>query len=168
GREVVPAAVPRVLEQLPPELGLRIARIVADGDAVTLGVRDVPEVRLGLSQRVVAKGRAALAVLASTASSPPRYIDVRGASAPGAGSRAVAGGVGVSYVRRVAQVDITVDLVIEQQGFSPGRRDLRECSEPPVGPWAGLGTRSRRIRTVRHAERTATKRPPSSTQCRST
>jgi cell division protein FtsQ len=85
GREVVPAAVPRVLEQLPPELGLRIARIVADGDAVTLGVRDGPEVRLGLPQRVVAKGRAALAVLASTASSPPRYIDVRVPSAPVAG-----------------------------------------------------------------------------------
>jgi hypothetical protein len=48
-------------------------------------VRDGPEVRLGLPQRVVAKGRAALAVLASSAGSPPRYIDVRVPSAPVAG-----------------------------------------------------------------------------------
>jgi cell division protein FtsQ len=85
GREVAPTAVPRVLEQLPPELGLRIARIVVDGGAVTLWVRDGPEVRLGLPQRVAEKGRAALAVLASSADSPPRYIDVRVPSAPVAG-----------------------------------------------------------------------------------
>lgn len=85
GREVAPTAVPRVLEQLPPELGLRTARVVVKGDAVTLGVRDGPEVRLGSLQRVAAKGRAALAVLASTAGGPPRYIDVRVPSAPVAG-----------------------------------------------------------------------------------
>jgi len=82
GRKVDPTAVPRVLEQLPPELGLRTAGVVVEGDAVTLGVRDGPEVRLGSLQRVAAKGRAALAVLASTAGGPPRYIDVRVPSAP--------------------------------------------------------------------------------------
>jgi cell division protein FtsQ len=85
GRDVAPIAVPRVLGQLPPELGLRIARIVVDGGAVTLGVRDGPEVRLGLPQRVAEKGRAALAVLASVPDSPPRYIDVRVPGAPVAG-----------------------------------------------------------------------------------
>jgi cell division protein FtsQ len=85
GHEVAPAAVPRVLAQLPPELGLRTARIALDGDAVTLGVRDGPEVRLGLPQGVAAKARAALAVLASNAGGPPRYIDVRVPSAPVAG-----------------------------------------------------------------------------------
>ncbi len=85
GREVAPTAVPGVLGQLPPELGLRIARIVVDGGAVTLGVRDGPEVRLGLPQRVAEKGRAALAVLASNADSPPRYIDVRVPGAPVSG-----------------------------------------------------------------------------------
>jgi cell division protein FtsQ len=85
GHEVAPAAVPRVLAQLPPELGLRTARIALDGDAVTLGVRDGPEVRLGLPQGVAGKARAALAVLASNAGSSPRYIDVRVPSAPVAG-----------------------------------------------------------------------------------
>jgi cell division protein FtsQ len=85
GRDVAPTAVPRVLGQLPPELGLRIARIVVDSGAVTLGVRDGPEVRLGLPQRVAEKGRAALAVLASVPDSPPRYIDVRVPGAPVAG-----------------------------------------------------------------------------------
>ena len=85
GREVVPAAVPRVLGQLPPELGLRAARIGLDGDAVTLAVRDGPEVRFGLPQRVAAKARAALAVLETTAGGPPRYIDVRVPSEPVAG-----------------------------------------------------------------------------------
>jgi len=85
GREVAPAAVPRVLEQLPPELGLRIARIVVDGGEVTLAVRDGPEVRLGVPQRVAEKGRAALAVLASSTGGSPRYIDVRVPSAPVAG-----------------------------------------------------------------------------------
>jgi len=42
-------------------------------------------VRLGSLQRVAAKGRAALAVLASTAGGPPRYIAVRVPSAPVAG-----------------------------------------------------------------------------------
>ena len=85
GREVAPSTVPRVLAEMPPELGLRIARIALDGDAVTLGVRDGPEVRLGLPQGIAAKARAALAVLASTPGGPPRYIDVRVPSAPVAG-----------------------------------------------------------------------------------
>ncbi len=85
GREVAPTAVPRVLAQLPPELGLRIVRIVVDGGAVMLGVRDGPEVRLGLPLRVAEKGRAALAVLASNADSTPRYVDVRVPGAPVSG-----------------------------------------------------------------------------------
>ena len=71
--------------KLPPALGLRTTRIAVDGDAVTLGVRDGPEVRLGSPRDVAAKARAALAVLASTAAAPPRYIDVRVPAAPVAG-----------------------------------------------------------------------------------
>src|SRR5690349_23996831 len=38
-----------------PALGLRTTRITVDGDAVTLGVKDGPEVRLGLPRDVAAK-----------------------------------------------------------------------------------------------------------------
>jgi hypothetical protein len=44
-----------------------------------------PEVRLGSPRGVAAKARAALAVMASTAGTPPRYIDVRVPAAPVAG-----------------------------------------------------------------------------------
>jgi len=85
GRQIAPVAAARVLEKLPPALGLRVTRITVDGDTVTLGVRDGPEVRLGSPRGVAAKARAALAVLASTTGAPPRYIDVRVPSAPVAG-----------------------------------------------------------------------------------
>jgi cell division protein FtsQ len=85
GRDIAPSAAARVLEKLPPALGLRTTRIAVDGDAVTLGVRDGPEVRLGSPRDVAAKARSALAVLASTAGAPPRYIDVRVPAAPVAG-----------------------------------------------------------------------------------
>jgi len=85
GRDIAPNAAARVLEKLPPALGLRTMRITVDGDAVTLGVKDGPEVRLGSPRDVAAKARAALAVLAATAGAPPRYIDVRVPAAPVAG-----------------------------------------------------------------------------------
>ena len=85
GRDIAPNAAARVLQKLPPALGLRTTRITVDGDAVTLGVKDGPEVRLGSPRDVAAKARAALAVLASTAGAPARYIDVRVPSAPVAG-----------------------------------------------------------------------------------
>src|SRR5262249_7787594 len=73
---------------LPPALGLRTTRISVADDEVTLALRDAPEVRLGAPRDVAAKGRAALAVLASTAATPPRYIDVRVPGAPVAGGLA--------------------------------------------------------------------------------
>lgn len=85
GRDIAPNAAARLLEKLPPALGLRTTRITVDGDAVTLGVKDGPEVRLGSPRDVAAKARAALAVLAATADAPPRYIDVRVPAAPVAG-----------------------------------------------------------------------------------
>ena len=85
GRDIAPNAAARVLEKLPPALGLRTTRITVDGDAVRLGVKDGPEVRLGSPRDVAAKARVALAVLASTAGAPPRYIDVRVPAAPVAG-----------------------------------------------------------------------------------
>jgi cell division protein FtsQ len=85
GHDIAPNAAARVLEKLPPALGLRTTRITVDGDAVTLGVKDGPEVRLGSPRDVAAKARAALAVLAATADTPPRYIDVRVPAAPVAG-----------------------------------------------------------------------------------
>jgi hypothetical protein len=85
GRDIAPNAAARVLEKLPPALGLRTTRITVDGDAVTLGVKDGPEVRLGSPRDVAAKARSALAVLAATAGAPPRYIDVRVPAAPVAG-----------------------------------------------------------------------------------
>jgi hypothetical protein len=48
-------------------------------------VKDGPEVRLGSPRDVAAKARAALAVMAATVSTPPRYIDVRVPAAPVAG-----------------------------------------------------------------------------------
>ena len=85
GRQIAPVAAARVLERLPLALGLRTTRITVDGDAVTLGVKDGPEVRLGSPRDVAAKARAALAVMAATAGPPPRYIDVRVPAAPVAG-----------------------------------------------------------------------------------
>jgi cell division protein FtsQ len=85
GRDIAPNAAARVLEKLPPALGLRTTRITVDGDAVTLGVKDGPEVRLGSPRDVAAKARSALAVLAATEGAPPRYIDVRVPAAPVAG-----------------------------------------------------------------------------------
>jgi cell division protein FtsQ len=85
GRTIAPTAVAGVLEKLPPELRGRTNRVLVDGDEITLGLRDGPEVRLGSPQRVAVKARAALAVLASTVAAPPRYIDVRVPGAPVAG-----------------------------------------------------------------------------------
>jgi cell division protein FtsQ len=84
GHDVAPAAA-EVLAQVPPALGLRTTRVTVGNDEVTLGLRDGPEVRLGAPRRVAEKARAALAVLTSTAATPPRYIDVRVPDAPVAG-----------------------------------------------------------------------------------
>lgn len=84
GRDVAPA-VADVLEDLPPALGLRTTRVAVASDEVTLALRDGPEVRLGAPRRVAEKGRAAVAVLATTAGAPPRYVDVRVPGAPVAG-----------------------------------------------------------------------------------
>ncbi len=85
GHVVAPAAVPGVLDKLPPELRLRTNRISVEGEEVNIGLRDGPELRLGSTRHVVAKAHAAVAVLASTAGAPPRYIDVRVPAAPVAG-----------------------------------------------------------------------------------
>jgi cell division protein FtsQ len=85
GHDVAPVAAARALEQLPPALGLRTTRVTVADDEVTLALRDGPEVRLGTPRRVAEKARAAVAVIASTAASPPRYIDVRVPGAPVAG-----------------------------------------------------------------------------------
>lgn len=85
GHDVTLSAVADVLEKLPPALGLRTTRIAFANDGVTLALRDGPEVRLGEARNVAAKARAAVAVLSSTAASPPRYIDVRVPGAPVAG-----------------------------------------------------------------------------------
>jgi cell division protein FtsQ len=85
GREIAATPVAGVLEKLPPELRLRTSRVLVEDDTITLGLRDGPDVRLGSPQRVAVKARAALAVLASTAAAPPRYIDVRVPGAPVAG-----------------------------------------------------------------------------------
>jgi cell division protein FtsQ len=82
GEDVTPRAAVGVLELLPPELAERVARVVTDGRAVTLPLRDGPELRLGPPTRVPAKGRAALAVLATITGGPPAYVDVRVPSAP--------------------------------------------------------------------------------------
>ncbi|HMG25363.1 MAG TPA: FtsQ-type POTRA domain-containing protein [Acidimicrobiia bacterium] len=85
GRDVAPVAAARVLEQLPPALGLRTTRVTVANEDVTLALRDGPEVRLGMPRRVAEKARAAVAVITSTAAAPPRYIDVRVPGAPVAG-----------------------------------------------------------------------------------
>ena len=85
GHDVLPVAASGLLEKLPPALGLRTTRIVVADDEVSLTLRDGPEVRLGAPRRVAAKARAAVAVLASTAAAPPRYVDVRVPGAPVAG-----------------------------------------------------------------------------------
>ena len=81
----VASAVADVLEKLPPALGLRTTRVTVANDEIAIALRDGPEVRLGAPQRVAEKARAAVAVLASTAAAPPRYIDVRVPGAPVAG-----------------------------------------------------------------------------------
>jgi cell division protein FtsQ len=85
GHDVAPVAVARVLEKLPPALGMRTTRVAVGNDEVTIALRDGPEVRLGAPRRVAEKARAATAVILSTAAAPPRYIDVRVPSAPVAG-----------------------------------------------------------------------------------
>src|SRR5262249_56784878 len=72
GRDVAPVAAARVLEQLPPALGLRTTRVTVANEDVTLALRDGPEVRLGMPRRVAEKARAAVAVITSTAAAPPR------------------------------------------------------------------------------------------------
>jgi cell division protein FtsQ len=81
GQDITPRAAAGVLEQLPELVG-RVARVVTDGEAVTLQLRDGPELRLGPPTRVPAKARAALAVLGTITGVPPAYVDVRVPSAP--------------------------------------------------------------------------------------
>jgi cell division protein FtsQ len=85
GHDVAPATVADVLEKLPLALGLRTTGIAVANDEITLALRDGPQVRLGSSNQLAAKARSAVAVLASTAAAPPRYIDVRVPGAPVAG-----------------------------------------------------------------------------------
>ena len=85
GHDVVPTTVADVLEKLPLALGLRTTGVAVANDEIVLALRDGPQVRLGSSTQLAAKARAAVAVLASTAAAPPRYIDVRVPGAPVAG-----------------------------------------------------------------------------------
>jgi cell division protein FtsQ len=82
GHDLAPTSVAQVLEHLPPALGLRTTRVGVANDEITVALRDGPEVRLGAPRDIAAKGRAAVAVLATTAAEPPRYIDVRVPGAP--------------------------------------------------------------------------------------
>ena len=82
GQDITPRAVGSVLGQLPSELAGRVARVTTDGGAVTLALRDGPELRLGPPTRVPAKARAALAVLGTITGGPPAYVDVRVPGAP--------------------------------------------------------------------------------------
>jgi cell division protein FtsQ len=82
GQDIAPRAAVGVLGQLPSELAARVTRVTTDGGAVTLALRDGPELRLGPPTRVPAKARAALAVLGTITGGPPAYVDVRVPSAP--------------------------------------------------------------------------------------
>ncbi|MGH8984430.1 MAG: cell division protein FtsQ/DivIB [Acidimicrobiia bacterium] len=76
----------RVLADLPPELGDRVATVVMYGGVLVLRLDDGIEVRLGPPRGVSAKGRTALAVLATLGDAPVAYVDVRVSSAPVTGS----------------------------------------------------------------------------------
>jgi cell division protein FtsQ len=82
GGRIDPHAAVGVIGKLPAELRMRVARVVADGGAVTLALRDGPEVRFGSPDQVPAKARAALAVLGTITGPPPAYVDVRVPTAP--------------------------------------------------------------------------------------
>jgi cell division protein FtsQ len=82
GGRIEPHAAAGVIGKLPAELRNRVARVVASGGAVTLALRDGPEVRFGSSDQVPAKARAVLAVLGTIMGPPPAYVDVRVPTAP--------------------------------------------------------------------------------------
>jgi cell division protein FtsQ len=82
GGRVEPHAAAVVIGKLPVELRNRVARVVADAGAVTLALRDGPELRFGSPDQVPAKARAVLAVLGTITGAPPAYVDVRVPSAP--------------------------------------------------------------------------------------
>jgi cell division protein FtsQ len=82
GGRIHPRAAAVVVGKLPAELRTRVGRVVADAGAVTLAMRDGPEVRFGSPDQVPAKARAALAVLGTITGPPPAYVDVRVPSAP--------------------------------------------------------------------------------------
>jgi len=82
GGRIDPSAGAGVVGKLPAELRNRVARVVADGGAVTLALRDGPEVRFGSPDRVTAKARAVVAVLGTITGPLPAYVDVRVPTAP--------------------------------------------------------------------------------------
>jgi len=82
GGRIDPRAGAGVVGKLPAELRNRVARVVADGGAVTLALRDGPEVRFGSPDRVTAKARAVVAVLGTITGPLPAYVDVRVPTAP--------------------------------------------------------------------------------------
>lgn len=82
GGRIDPRAAAGVIGKLPTELRNRVARVVADGGAATLALRDGPEVRFGSPDQVPAKARAVLAVLGTITGPPPAYVDVRVPTAP--------------------------------------------------------------------------------------
>jgi cell division septal protein FtsQ len=82
GRAIEPVAAAGVLRKVPPELGLRTARVAVQEGTVAITLREGTEVRLGSPDRLAAKGRAALAVLRATPGLPPGYVDVRVPNAP--------------------------------------------------------------------------------------
>ena len=82
GGRIHPRAAAVVIGKLPAELRSRVARVVADAGAVTLALRDGPELRFGAPDQVPAKARAVLAVLGTITGPPPAYVDVRVPSAP--------------------------------------------------------------------------------------
>lgn len=82
GGRIDPRAAAGVIGKLPVELRNRVTRVVAGEGAVTLALRDGPELRFGSPDQVPAKARAVSAVLGTITGPPPAYVDVRVPAAP--------------------------------------------------------------------------------------
>ena len=75
-----------VLDDLAPELRVRVAAVAASGGVVVLRLDDGVEVRLGPPRGIAGKARTALAVLTTLGDAPVAYVDVRVPSAPVTGT----------------------------------------------------------------------------------
>lgn len=76
------AAAAGVLADLPSELRARVTTVVTAPGAVTVGLDDGVEVRLGRPRNVATKARTAEAVLAARGDAPIAYVDVSVPTAP--------------------------------------------------------------------------------------